>query len=102
MEDSSSISNYISKNDSGSSVEDEGIGEEGTNVTNPIYKVSKGPGMLMNSSTAKYSKTLTKKTEYFDHNTDEFAPPYGEDDVSKRMKAVEFVVKKRGVNINNY
>ena len=92
--------NSMYRDDSGSSIDDEGIGEEGTNVTNPMYKISKTPGMLMTSSTMN-SKTMSKRSDYLDQNTDEFVPPHGEDELNKKMKALEFKVK-RGINGHYY
>lgn len=77
---------------SGSSIDDEVIGDEGTNVSKPIFKNTKTPGMLMNSTSTSRG-TRARLSEQMEDNTDEFIPNH-ELDISSKIKAMEFKVNK--------
>lgn len=88
-----------SKNESAESIDEEMIGDEGTNLTltNPLNKMTKSPGMLMNNSSKPRSSRPPPRLGLEDR-TDEFNDEE-EEAITAKMKATEFKVN-RGLSGN--
>jgi hypothetical protein len=81
----------MSKNDTGSSIDEENIGDEGMYISKPIFKVTKSPGMLMSNSNSHRpnKQTMNELEDDIDEIDMQFEP-----DIKSKMKAMEFKVNR--------